>query len=422
MARSNNKALNNWEYPKKSGIRFSEILNKNSNETFGCSYRVNVPPKITGKQRLRRQFTNKEAAEKWANEMFTGSKTYGHNFFELNDDDRRQVSASLPILKKHGLSLDEVVKYGIKHIRPEGRGKSIQDVISELVKSKELRYMRGDLRYRSFKDFKQRAEKFSLAMHGRLISEISVKEIKGWLNELKLCGRSNQNYLSVIGEVFKHATQCKYISSSPINELTDTDRRELCGAAVESKEPSILSPTQAEKLLITAYNHPDLKLLGAVTLALFCGLRTEELKRLDWDSVKINETPATVTIGAKIAKKRRIRHVDIPNNALQWLKLVNNKEGPVSKNLHYNDHQKRFKKLLKLAEFNKWESNAMRHSFGSYHYALYGDAIKTSRLLGHRSNDQVLFDNYRALATKEQATSYFSIIPRSKTSKILKFA
>jgi len=422
VARSNNKALNNWEYPKKSGIRFSEILNKNSNETFGCSYRVNVPPKITGKLRLRRQFTNKEDAENWANEMFTGSKAHGHDFFDLNDTDRRQVRVVLPILKKHGLSLDEVVKYGVKHIRPEGRGKTLHDVIFELVSSKELRFKRGDLRDRSFKDFKQRADKFGLAMHGRLISEISVKEIKGWLIELKLSNRSNQNYISVLGEIFKYATQCKYIGSSPIDELTDTDRRELCGTTGEAKEPSILTPTQAEKLLITAYEHPKLKLLGAVTLALFCGLRTEELKRLDWVSVKLNDKPATVTIGAKIAKKRRIRHVDIPNNALQWLKLVHSKQGFVSKNEHYNDHQKRFKKLLKLAEFEKWESNAMRHSFGSYHYALHNDPLETARLMGHKASDQVLFDHYRALATKAQANSYFAIIPPAKTNKVINFA
>jgi hypothetical protein len=37
--------------------------------------------------------------------------------------------------------------------------------------------------------------------------------------------------------------------------------------------------------------------------------------------VRTGETPPVVTIGAKIAKKRRIRHVDIPVVALPWLSL-----------------------------------------------------------------------------------------------------
>ncbi len=422
MAKSNAKALTNWEYPKKSGIRIREILNRNAGEVYAGSYLVDVPTKITGKIRLRRQFKTREEAESWAKQSLEGSTKQGHDFFELNDTERRQVSATLPVLKQHGVSLDEAVRYAVKHIRPEGRTKSAQDVIAEIVTSKEQRFKRGDLRDRSFKDFKQRTEKFALGFHGKLISEISIAEIRSWLNELKLSSRSNQNYLSVIGEVFKYATQCKYIGSSPIDELTDTDRRELCGATNESKEPSILTPAQTERLLLAALAHPELQLLGAVTLALFCGLRTEELKRLDWESVKLSEDPASITIGAKIAKKRRIRHVEIPSNALEWLKLVNSKQGSVSKNLHYNDHQKRFKKLLKLAKFKTWESNAMRHSFGSYHYALYGNPLETARLLGHKSSDQVLFDHYRALATKAQAISYFAITPPANTNKIVRFA
>ena len=54
----------------------------------------------------------------------------------------------------------------------------------------------------------------------------------------------------------------------------------------------------------------------------------------------------------------------------------------------------------------------MRHSFGSYWYALTGDSLRTASLLGHKSNDQVLFDHYRALTTKAEAEKYFAIIPK----------
>ena len=51
----------------------------------------------------------------------------------------------------------------------------------------------------------------------------------------------------------------------------------------------------------------------------------------------------------------------------------------------------------------------MRHSFGSYHYALYGDSIATSRELGHKTGDDILFSHYRALVSQEEAKKYWSL-------------
>jgi len=63
----------------------------------------------------------------------------------------------------------------------------------------------------------------------------------------------------------------------------------------------------------------------------------------------------------------------------------------------------------------------MRHSCGSYHYALHGNPLKTARLLGHKANDQVLFDHYRALVTKEQGERYFALYPPKTESNLLRF-
>jgi integrase len=413
--------LKTWEYPKKSGIRIREVLNANGGERFGASYLVTIPAKITGKLRERKQFKDKAEAEKCANDTIKGCQLQGQEFFALSDQERREVSVSLPELRKHGVSVVEAVRFSLKHLRPEGRTKTFRAVVDEIVASKAQRFQRSDLRERSYQDFKQRAEKIAANFEGRIASEISINEIKEWVTGLGIGVRSNKNYLATLGEIFKLATQRRYIAFSPLDELTDMDRKELCGGGPIEKEPNILTPDQAEKLLVAALAHPELDLIGAVTLGLFCGVRTEEIKRLDWNSVKISETEPVVTIGIKIAKKRRIRHVEIPKNAVLWLSLVAKDSGPVARNDHANHYQKRFKKLLGFAKFKKWEGNAMRHSFGSYHYALHGNPLETSRLLGHKVSDQVLFDHYRALATKAQAEAYFAIRPKAERSKLIKF-
>lgn len=59
--------------------------------------------------------------------------------------------------------------------------------------------------------------------------------------------------------------------------------------------------------------------------------------------------------------------------------------------------------------------NVLRHSFGSYHFELSGDASETAKALGHSdsSAESVLFSNYRKLITKKgEGKKYFNICPK----------
>jgi len=64
----------------------------------------------------------------------------------------------------------------------------------------------------------------------------------------------------------------------------------------------------------------------------------------------------------------------------------------------------------------------MRHSFGSYHFALHADSIKTSNELGHQQGDNVLFEHYRALTNKKQADAYFGLVPDPALGEVVQFA
>jgi hypothetical protein len=79
----------------------------------------------------------------------------------------------------------------------------------------------------------------------------------------------------------------------------------------------------------------------------------------------------------------------------------------------------RFKKLCAESKII-WDSNAMRHSFGSYHFGKHGNSIETARILGHKGDDTVLFAHYRALTTKAQGDAYFAIMPAT-TGQVIAF-
>ena len=433
MPAKNTGNLEKWEHPKKSGIWIREILYTqtfNGKEGTYSAYQITVPAKLTGSVRKRKQCKTKLEAEKFASMEYQGSKKLGEEYFNATERERKEFSICLPKLREQGLSLTKAVEFALKRLRPEGGERTVAEITTEIIESKRIRFTRGDLRERSFKDFSDRAIRFADAFKDSPSHELTAGNLKEWLIGLEVTPRTTKNYLSIISEILKFAVQKKYIDLSPVDELTDSDRKELCGSGLNDKEPTILTIKQTSKLLETALEHLEIGLLGAITIGVFCGVRVEELKKLEWPDIKDSENDPIVTISGKIAKKRRIRHVNIPQNALKWLSLCTEKSGSLIDTAYYKDYPKRFNKLLKLAGFRRkvkgkwvsdWETNAMRHSFGTYHYALHRNPLETSRQLGHKSNDQVLFDHYRALATKEQGEAFFSIVPPKSESKLVEF-
>lgn len=387
-------------------------------------------------------------AIEWAEGQLAGHRKQGEDFFRATDSEKRQFVECLPRARKlkgglikavdvllrlenEGLNADEAIDFAVKHLKPQGGLRTLGEVIRELRESKELRYNRGDLRKSSYEDFRIRSSKLSKKLGDVFINELDKSHVKSWLADLGGSPRTTKNYLATASEVFKHGNESGYLVGSPLDKLTTAERKELIGVSDES-EPSILTIDEARRLLSGASEHGELDLLPAVTLGLFCGIRTEELKRLDWRYIRDRDSHPIVTVSGAIAKKRRIRHVEIPANALMWLSLCRSRKGRVACPEINDDYQKRFTKLLKITGFIKkdanskwgstWAPNAMRHSFGSYHFALHGNSLETSRQLGHRASDQVLFDHYRALATKEQAELYFAIKPEKVESKIVRIA
>lgn len=328
------------------------------------------------------------------------------------DDAAKLLNDALRLAQPTGKTLPQVVDFAVRRLCPKGGSKTLADLADELIKIKQGWLKKGDLRPDSLRDFENRAGKISRDLGTIPLAELTKDEVYHWLKGLNLASRTTKNYRMVLAEMLHFAHQKRYLLDNPIAELTRLEIKEIEGHGSRTRQPAILSPKQAENLLTTAFNHPDLDLGAAVVLGLFGGVRTEELKRLKWDAVRVNEEHPFVVVGPEIAKKRCIRNVPLPTCAVAWLQVWPRRSESVTRSAHANDYQKRFKKLCRLAKI-PWEANAMRHSFGTFHYALYGNPIETARILGHKTDDRVLFDHYRALASKAQGETYFAILPKS---------
>ena len=425
-----------YEYPKNSGIKISLVSNQSngirvSAREVSQSYRVTIPARLASGKRKITQYKSEKDAKSFAKQEWDNFRTLGEDFSDLSKEERKQAVEAWKLAKKNDLQLINIVKFGVERMCPEGGVKRLHEVVSEFVQIKERRNAKGDLKERSLRDARARAKMLSNLLGNLKVNEVSGKNLKNALLGIGKSFRTLKNYRSIWSEIFKFAKQRKYILDNPFDDLSKEDVKEIVGSGDDWNPPGILELNEAELLLNTALANPELKLLPAVVLGLFCGIRTEEIKQLKWKNLKLDDSSPHLVVPREIAKKRRMRHVQIPSNAKEWLLQCHDRTGTIVENRFENDYQRRFRSLMFKCGFiqkekgnlkSKWKRNAMRHSFGTYHFALHGDSMKTSIEMGHKTGDDVLFEHYRSLATHADAKAYFDIRPLLENSHIIKFA
>jgi len=433
-----------WEHPKGSGIKIAQMPNKTGGVAYRESFQIRIPAELTGGKRELVQRKTQVEAERLAEDRFVALKKHGTEFSKIPADAQKKAALAWSLVteaaRESGLKLDfiEVVKAGLRSLNPAGGLKTLADVVAELVASKELRQKAGKLDASTLHDFKVRTNRIAASLGTQPIGSILHTEISGWLAKLAKDGaqfggalgaRSVRNYRNTLSEIFRHAKGRRYCAENPFDRFTKEDLKTHGGLATEKQaiSPNILTVSEARMLLDSAQLSKDPGMLASTVLRLFCGVRTTEVCRLDWSEVRAWSDTPHVLIPAGKAKKRRIRDIELPANALAWLKLcpapakgliIPGNEDVKKKTKAFC---KRFGKVVRDAGIAEWENNDTRHSFGSYHLALHGDSRRTATLMGHKQSDEVLFTSYRALVTKAQATEFFGIVPAGAAEKVTEF-
>jgi len=203
-------------------------------------------------------------------------------------------------------------------------------------------------------------------------------------------GANRNNYLRVWRGFFCWCQRRGFCHAIPTDAITRS--------RVTPKPPGILAPAQVKAMLDAAARN-DPGLLAYLAIGFFAGLRTCELQRLTWAAITDH-----IHVGAETAKTREQRYVTILPNLRKWLaQCPRTGIAPTSP-------RKRLVRLRDAAGITDWPSNAMRHSFATYHLAAFQDSPRTSHELGHRNPD-MLYRHYRNLATRQHGLAYFKIRP-----------
>jgi integrase len=275
--------------------------------------------------------------------------------------------------------------------------KRVPDVVAELLTIKEsrgaaLRYME-DLRYR----LNRVADAFQ-----KDACNVTTAEIQEWLDSQKFGPQAYTDFRNRAYLLFQFAVARGYAVDNPV---TGVERIKVRAGDVE-----VFTPAEMTRLLAVA--SPDF--LPCLVIGGFAGLRSAEIERLEWSDIHLAER--FIVVGASKAKTAGRRIVPISDNLSDCLQPYAQRQGHVWHGTHekFYDAQQDIAKAAGL----KWKSNALRHSYASYRFALTNDA---GRVAGECGNSAaVIHRHYRQLVKKTDAERWFAVKP-DQSENVLAF-
>ena len=257
-------------------------------------------------------------------------------------------------------------------------------------------------------DLEIRLGQFSKAFVLPIIA-VSAPLVQQWIYGMKnqkngkpTAARTKENMLRQIVSLFNFARRQKYVPAELALELSEISTPKKQHAPI-----GIYTPDEMRAILAAA----DTAIVPALAIAAFAGMRLAEVSRLDWREVRLAEK--LIVVGAENAKTAARRLVPISDNLAAWLSPHAKRFGlmnPCEEQAENvgNALGDRFERAAARAKV-AWKRNGFRHSYISYRVAMLKDVPAVALECGN--SPQVIFSNYRALATDAEAKAWFSITP-----------
>lgn len=283
--------------------------------------------------------------------------------------------------------------------------KSVADVVKELLAVKEARG--ASPRY--LEDLSSRLNRFADAFR-KETGSVTTAEIQAWFDASKFKPQNYVNFRRVAHLLFEFAVARGYAVDNPVAGVENIEAR--------SGAVHIFTPAEITRLLAVA--SPDF--LPCLAIGAFAGLRSAEIERLEWSDIDL--AGRHIVVGADKAKTASRRVVPVSDNLAAWLAFYAQCTGKVWKGTHedfYTAQQTTAAATKTDAKpAVKWKSNALRHSYASYRFALTADAGRVAGELGNSA--AVVHRHYRELVKLADAERWFAVKPQGDARNVLPIA
>lgn len=236
------------------------------------------------------------------------------------------------------------------------------------------------------------------------LREVTADHIREYLQKLGVGPVTRNNHLRLIRGLFTHAKAHGWLNK---NESTSAD---AIGTAKPKPKDSVEIYTPSEMASLLAAADDDFRVW--LVLIGFCGVRREEVSRLQWNAIDFEA--GRITIPKSVAKTKKKRPIDLQPNAAAWLADYKDEEGPI----FAIDPRKRMARTLARANAErakqelspiKWKTNALRHSFCSYRMEQCKNAGQVADEAGNSAG--IIMRHYREVVSAKDAAAWWAIMP-----------
>lgn len=356
-----------------------------------------VRGKVAGKWQ-RRYFETKGEATTYAQQQNTRLLNEGRNGIEFPEWLRLSAQRAYETLLPFKKTLEDAVAHYVAHLERATRSVPVDQAVDELIATR----VNAGASQRYCNDLRLRLGRFVGHHAGRCVADFSTADIDEWLSALGVAPGTRNTFRRDLRTLFSFCQTRRYIAENP---AAQSQRAKEIDAPV-----GILKPEDLARLLHNA----DPEVLPYFAIGAFAGLRAAEIGRLDWSEIDLERR--LIHVGAKKSKTATRRLVTILPNLEAWLLPYALSSGPVTpRNLRAHVLGSRAH-----AGISEWPSNALRHSFASYHIAHFKDAGGLALQLGH-TTEALIFRHYREVVRPTDAAKYWQIMPQRKERKIVRF-
>jgi integrase len=246
---------------------------------------------------------------------------------------------------------------------------------------------------------------FAKALPGHAVCDLTKQHLDAFFKAMADASpKARNHHRAGIKQFVQWSVRNDYLS--PSNRLLEADSMRTEHA--NNGDIGIYTPKEFRALLETAEG----PLKPLIAIGGFCGLRTAELLRLEWEDVWRCE--GHVEISQTKNKTRSRRLIAICPALAEWLRTYRDQTGQLWQGSNRCFH-KSFAEICGRAEVSR-KPNALRHSFCSFHFMLHGNENLTAAQAGN--SPAMIHQHYKGLATKTEAEKWFGIQPAKAANVI----
>ena len=355
--------------------------------------------RVSGK-RVRRFFPTRRAAEAWLRVTLARVEKEGAAAaVHMPEALRVEATAQAERLAPYGKTLSDAVNFYVEHLAAVARTCTVSALVKELLAAKA----QDGASELYVKDLRNRLDRFAETFGERPVATVRAPEIDDWLRALDLSPQSRNNYRTVLRTLFEFGVVRSYATENPVERTAK--------AKVIRPAPAIFTPEQFRTLL----ERSPRDLVPWLAIGGLAGLRSAEIERLDWAEIDLGRR--LIRVEAQKAKTAQRRLVHVSDNLAAWLAPLAQKAGPVADRDRVRVARAQ---AVRAAKMKSWPTNALRHSFASYHLAHHKNAASTAAELGHTS-PVMLYRHYREVVLPDAAAAWWQVVPPADFGNVVAF-